>query len=230
MQVARVVSPVSSRESWTVLGDDDAPVAPVERSWLLGRGFEVDQIGSEFSPMLLAANRVIGDDGTLRSAREIADPSAVSLDLLQRLHRAAGLAGGEDPDVAVQSRADAESAGRAALPKRRRLALSSLTSPYGRRSVSGGHRIQGACPTSFQRSPRRDTTLSRSSHPGPFALGNLGVKQEGRQRIGGRREMLKHFAINKFRGRAKEGWGGGGRVGWGKPRSRRGPATTRRAG
>ncbi|ORB76851.1 site-specific integrase, partial [Mycobacterium timonense] len=31
MQVARVVSPVSSRESWTVLGEDDAPVAPVER-------------------------------------------------------------------------------------------------------------------------------------------------------------------------------------------------------
>jgi hypothetical protein len=31
MQVARLVSPVSSRESWTVLGDDDTPVAPVER-------------------------------------------------------------------------------------------------------------------------------------------------------------------------------------------------------
>ena len=31
MHVARVVSPVSSRESWTVLGDDDAPVAQVER-------------------------------------------------------------------------------------------------------------------------------------------------------------------------------------------------------
>src|SRR4029077_19001156 len=29
--VARVVSPVSSRESWTVLGDDDRPVEPVER-------------------------------------------------------------------------------------------------------------------------------------------------------------------------------------------------------
>src|ERR1700730_4913572 len=29
--VTRVVSPVSSRESWTVLGDDDAPVAPIER-------------------------------------------------------------------------------------------------------------------------------------------------------------------------------------------------------
>lgn len=31
MQVVRVISPVSSRESWTVLGDDDAPVAPVDR-------------------------------------------------------------------------------------------------------------------------------------------------------------------------------------------------------
>jgi integrase/recombinase XerD len=31
MQIARVISPVSLRESWTVLGDDDAPVAPVER-------------------------------------------------------------------------------------------------------------------------------------------------------------------------------------------------------
>ena len=31
MQVARVISSVSSRESWTVLGEDDAPVAPVER-------------------------------------------------------------------------------------------------------------------------------------------------------------------------------------------------------
>ena len=27
----RVISPVSSRESWTVLGDDDAPVEPIER-------------------------------------------------------------------------------------------------------------------------------------------------------------------------------------------------------
>jgi integrase/recombinase XerD len=29
--VMRVVSPVSSRESWTVFGDDDRPVGPVER-------------------------------------------------------------------------------------------------------------------------------------------------------------------------------------------------------
>ncbi|AOS91627.1 integrase (plasmid) [Mycobacterium intracellulare subsp. chimaera] len=31
MLVQRVISPVSSRESWTVLGDDDAPVDPIER-------------------------------------------------------------------------------------------------------------------------------------------------------------------------------------------------------
>jgi integrase/recombinase XerD len=31
MQVARVISPVSSLESWTVLGDDDAPIEPIER-------------------------------------------------------------------------------------------------------------------------------------------------------------------------------------------------------
>ena len=31
MLVARVVSSVSSRESWTVLGEDDRPVDPVER-------------------------------------------------------------------------------------------------------------------------------------------------------------------------------------------------------
>ena len=31
MRVQRVVSPASPLESWTVLGDDDAPVGPVER-------------------------------------------------------------------------------------------------------------------------------------------------------------------------------------------------------
>ena len=30
-EIARVVSPVSPRESWTVVGDDDPPLAPVER-------------------------------------------------------------------------------------------------------------------------------------------------------------------------------------------------------
>lgn len=77
--------------------------------WLLARGFNVDQIRSQFSPILLAANRMIGDDGTLVSAREVSLSSAVSLDLLQRLHSAAGLVRSEDPDARTLSRADAES-------------------------------------------------------------------------------------------------------------------------
>ena len=77
--------------------------------WLLARGFDVDQIRGEFSPMLLPAIRLIGDDGVLVSPREISESSGVSLELLQRLHRAAGLVGADDPDARLQSRADAES-------------------------------------------------------------------------------------------------------------------------
>lgn len=57
--------------------------------WLLARNFSVDRIRSEFSPMLLPAIRMIGDDGTSVSAREISESSGVSLELLQQLHRAA---------------------------------------------------------------------------------------------------------------------------------------------
>jgi adenylate cyclase len=78
-------------------------------AWLLARGFDVEQIRSEFSPMLLPAIRMIGDDGVLVSPREISESSGVSLELLQRLHRAAGLVGADDPDARLQSRADAES-------------------------------------------------------------------------------------------------------------------------
>jgi adenylate cyclase len=77
--------------------------------WLLARGFDVDQIRSEFSPMLLPAIRMIGDDGVLVSPREISESSGVSLELLQRLHRAARLVRAEDPDARLLSRADAES-------------------------------------------------------------------------------------------------------------------------
>ena len=77
--------------------------------WLLARGFDAGQIRTAFSPMLLPANRAIGDDGTLVSAREISESSGVSLELLQRLHSAVGLAHSEDADARVQSRADAES-------------------------------------------------------------------------------------------------------------------------
>ena len=77
--------------------------------WLLARGFDVDQIRGEFSPMLLPAIRLIGGHGVLVSPREISESSGVSLELLQRLHRAAGLVGADDPDARLQSRADAES-------------------------------------------------------------------------------------------------------------------------
>jgi adenylate cyclase len=77
--------------------------------WLLARGFDVDQIRGAFSPMLLPANRMIGDDGTLVSPREISESSGVSIELLQQLHRAVGLVRADDPDTRLQSRADAES-------------------------------------------------------------------------------------------------------------------------
>lgn len=77
--------------------------------WLLGRGFNVDQIRGEFSPMLLPAIRMIGDDGALASPQEISDSSGVNLELLRRLHGAAGLVQAEDPDARLLSRADAES-------------------------------------------------------------------------------------------------------------------------
>lgn len=83
--------------------------------WLLGNGFGIDRIRDALSPILLAGNRVLGDDGTLLSPHEVAESSGVPVELLQQLHRAAGLAGGENPDIAVHSRADAESVVPAAL-------------------------------------------------------------------------------------------------------------------
>jgi adenylate cyclase len=99
-------------EALGLLDDLEGP-AREERAeliaWLLGRGFDVDQIRGAFSPMLLPANRMIGDDGMWVSPREISESSGVSLEVLQRLHRAAGLVHAHDPDARLQSRADAES-------------------------------------------------------------------------------------------------------------------------
>lgn len=77
--------------------------------WLLEKGFDLDQISGTYSPIFLPPNRVTGDDGTSVSARELSASSGVDLELLQRLHRAAGLVHVEDPEAAVLSRADAES-------------------------------------------------------------------------------------------------------------------------
>jgi adenylate cyclase len=81
--------------------------------WLLEQGFTVDQIRGEFVPMLLATRRLMGDDGTYVSAREISESAGIDLDLLQRVQRAIGLARVDDPDAAVHMRADGEAAAHA---------------------------------------------------------------------------------------------------------------------
>jgi adenylate cyclase len=77
-------------------------------AWLLDRGFTVDQIGASLTPMMLPANRVMGDDGAYVSTHEMSRLSGIELGLLQRLMRAAGLPRIEDPDAAVVPRVDAE--------------------------------------------------------------------------------------------------------------------------
>lgn len=78
--------------------------------WLLEEGFTVDRIKTSFTPMLLAARRVLGDDGTYVSARETCEKTGIDLELLQRLQRAMGLPTVDDPDAATLLRADAEAA------------------------------------------------------------------------------------------------------------------------
>lgn len=81
--------------------------------WLLRQGITVEEIRGTVSPMLLASRRLIGDDGTYVSAREISESTGVDLDRLQRLLRAVGLPWMDDPDAPVQMRADAGIAGHA---------------------------------------------------------------------------------------------------------------------
>jgi adenylate cyclase len=76
--------------------------------WLLAGGFTTEQIRESFAPMLLAPRRILGDDGTLVSAREVSEKTGVDLDLLQRLQRASGLPRVEDPDAAVLTRVDGD--------------------------------------------------------------------------------------------------------------------------
>lgn len=83
-------------------------------AWLLDRGFTLDHIrGSAAAPLLLPAHRVLGDDGTYVSAREICESTGIELELLQRLQSAVGLPRIEDPDAAVLPRVDGEAAAHA---------------------------------------------------------------------------------------------------------------------
>ncbi len=81
--------------------------------WLLEQGITVEQIQGVGTPLFLAAARVIGDDGSHVSTREVADAHGIDLDLLQRIQQAIGLARVEDPDAVVHMRADAEAAAHA---------------------------------------------------------------------------------------------------------------------
>ncbi|MDI3315508.1 MAG: adenylate/guanylate cyclase domain-containing protein [Mycobacterium sp.] len=81
--------------------------------WLLQQGFTADQIRGEVVPMLLATRRLMGDDGSYVSAREISESAGIDLDLLQRVQRAIGLARVDDPDMAVHMRADGVAAAHA---------------------------------------------------------------------------------------------------------------------
>lgn len=78
--------------------------------WLLEQGITAEEIQSSPVPMLVASRRLIGDDGTYVSTREISETAGIDLDLLQRLQRAIGLARVDDPDAAVHLRADGAAA------------------------------------------------------------------------------------------------------------------------
>jgi adenylate cyclase len=74
--------------------------------WLFEQGITADEIRNAFAPMLLVSRRVMGDDGTQMSAREISESYGVDLELLQRVQRAIGLSRVDDPDAVVHMRAD----------------------------------------------------------------------------------------------------------------------------
>ncbi len=78
--------------------------------WLLEQGVTADDIRATNPPLLLATRRLIGDDGTYVSTREISETYGVDLGLLQRLQRAIGLVTVDNTDAAVHMRADGEAA------------------------------------------------------------------------------------------------------------------------
>jgi adenylate cyclase len=81
--------------------------------WLFEQGITADEIRGAVAPTLLATRRLMGDDGSCVSAREISRSAGIELDLLQRVQRAIGLARVDDPDAAVHLRADGAAAAHA---------------------------------------------------------------------------------------------------------------------
>lgn len=81
--------------------------------WLLEQGITAEEIRGSITPGLLPARRLMGDDGTYVSAREISESAGMDLDMLQRVQRAVGLARIDDPDAVVHMRADGAAAAHA---------------------------------------------------------------------------------------------------------------------
>jgi adenylate cyclase len=77
-------------------------------AWLLDRGFTLDQISASLTPMMLPANRAMGDHGAYVSTREMSRMSGIELESLQQLMRAAGIPRIEDPDAAVMPLVDGQ--------------------------------------------------------------------------------------------------------------------------
>lgn len=84
-------------------------------AWLLDNGFTMDHVHRSVAPVLLPANRVMGDDGVLVSARQMAEATRIDLEQVQQLQRALGLPRTADADTAVVPRIDAEAAARTKL-------------------------------------------------------------------------------------------------------------------
>lgn len=81
--------------------------------WLLEQGVTVEEIRATVSPMLLASRKLVGDDGSYVSAREISESAGIDLHLLQQVQHAIGLSWVDDPDAVVHMRADGEVAAHA---------------------------------------------------------------------------------------------------------------------
>lgn len=79
-------------------------------SWLFEQGITAEEIRESFAPMLLAARRILGDDGSHISARQISEDVGIELDQLLRFQRASGLPQVDDPDAAVFMRPDGDTA------------------------------------------------------------------------------------------------------------------------
>ncbi len=77
-------------------------------AWLMDKGFTVEEIAGSFSPVLLASRRLIGDDGTYVSTRDIADEAGVDVEIVHQVQRAIGLPTVEDLDEPVYLQADGE--------------------------------------------------------------------------------------------------------------------------